>query len=144
MRGRMTVLQFLVILTVKSQIHHHSRLTLPLSTYSGYEGRRPDPNGRGCCERVGITACWIAASRILVFQKMGPLQHLHVALIDFKCGAEADGQTGQYVAALHEQEGLAVNFLMGQRAHSEPRFCGRIRHGSKLKSRLVCAETCVS
>lgn len=43
---------------------------------------------------------------------MGPLQHLHVALIDFKCGAESDGQTGQYVAALHEQKGLPINFLM--------------------------------
>lgn len=64
------------------------------------------------------TACWIATSDVLVLQKVGPLQHLHVALIDFKCGAEADGQAGQYVAALHEQEGLPVNFLVGQRTYS--------------------------
>lgn len=69
------------------------------------------------------TASRIATSDILVLQKVGPLQHLHVALIDFKCGAEADGQAGQYVAALHEQEGLPVNFLMGQRTYSEPRLC---------------------
>lgn len=70
MRGRMTVLQFLVILTVKSQIHHHSLLTLPLSTYSGYEGRWQDPNGRGHCVRFRgqrSTACCITTSDILVF-----------------------------------------------------------------------------
>lgn len=55
MRGRMTVLQFLVILTVKSQIHHHSLLTLPLSTYSGYEGRRQDPNGSVTAYAFGST-----------------------------------------------------------------------------------------
>lgn len=63
MRGRMTVLQFLVILTVKSPIHHRSLLTLPLSTYSGYEGRRQDPNGRGHCGRVRIDAALPAGSR---------------------------------------------------------------------------------
>lgn len=56
-----------------------------------------------------------ATSEILELQKMGPLQHLHVALIDFKCGAEADGQTGQHVAALHEQKGLPIYFLTGER-----------------------------
>lgn len=55
MRGRMTVLQFRVILTVKSQIHHHSLLTLPLSTYSGYEGRRQDPNGSVTAHALGST-----------------------------------------------------------------------------------------
>lgn len=55
MRGRMTVLQFLVILTVKSQIHHHRLLTLPLSTYSGYEGRRQDPNGSVTAYAFGST-----------------------------------------------------------------------------------------
>lgn len=71
---------------------------------------RPDQRG---------AACWITTSDVLVLQKVGPLQHLHVALIDFKCGAEADGQTGQYVAALHEQEGLPVDFLMGQRTYED-------------------------
>lgn len=64
MRGRMTVLQFLVILTVKSQIHYHSLLTLPLSTYSGYEGRRQDPNGRGHCVRYQINAALSAATQL--------------------------------------------------------------------------------
>lgn len=64
MRGRMTVLQFLVVLTVKSQIHHHSLLTLPLSTHSGYEGRRQDPNGRGHCVRYRIDAPLAAASQL--------------------------------------------------------------------------------
>lgn len=53
-------------------------------------------------------------SEILEFQKMGPLQHLHVALVDFKCGAQSDGETGQDVAALHEQKGLPINFLTGR------------------------------
>lgn len=35
-----------------------------------------------------------------------------MALIDLEGGAESDGQAGQNVAALHEKEGLAVDFLM--------------------------------
>lgn len=115
MRGRMTVLQFLVILTVKSQIHHHSLLALPLShiQWIWREVGRIQ-NGRGHCVRRQTqrsTACCSATSEILEFQKMGPLQHLHVALVDFKCGAESDRQTGQHVAALHEQKGLPIYFL---------------------------------
>lgn len=55
-----------------------------------------------------------AASDVLTFQKVGPLQHLHVSLVDFEGGAESDGQAGQHVAALHQEEGLPVNFLLGR------------------------------
>ena len=115
MRGRMTVLQFLVILTVKNQIHHHSLLTLPLNIqwiWKEAAGSKWKRSLRTLSEQRSAVCC-SATSQILVFQKMGPLQHLHVALVDFKCGAEADGQTGQYIAALHEQERLPINFLTG-------------------------------
>lgn len=54
-------------------------------------------------------------SEVFALQEVGPLQHLHVALVDFERGAESDGQTGQHVTALHQEEGLAINFLMGGR-----------------------------
>lgn len=56
MRGRMTVFQFLVILTVKvnstaAPAHPHSP-----STYSVYDGGWQDPDGRGHCMHVWVNA----------------------------------------------------------------------------------------
>lgn len=116
MRGRMTVLQLLVILTVKSQIHHQSSHSPSLYIqwiWGEAAGSKWKRSLRTLSDQRS-TVCCNTTSEILVFQKMGPLQHLHVALIDFKCGAEADGQTSQYITALHEQKGLPINFLTGR------------------------------
>ena len=44
---------------------------------------------------------------------MALLQHLDVVLVDFQGWAEADGQAGQHICALHEQQRLAIDFLGG-------------------------------
>lgn len=53
----------------------------------------------------------IVASDVFAFQEVGPLQHFDVTLVDFEGGAESDGQAGQHVAALHQEEGLPIDFL---------------------------------
>ena len=47
--------------------------------------------------------------------KMAALQQLDVILVDLERGAEADGQTGQHVCALHQQQGFTVYLLGGGR-----------------------------
>lgn len=42
------------------------------------------------------------------------LQRLHVVLVDFKRGAELYRQPRQHVVARHQQQGLAVDFLLGE------------------------------
>lgn len=54
-------------------------------------------------------------SEVFTLQEVGPLQHLDVALVDLERRAESDGQTGQHVAALHQEERLPVDFLVGGR-----------------------------
>lgn len=86
-------------------------------------------DGIGCCFPED-TACifWVDAaafccsgerqspspSEVVVLQEVGPLQHLHVALVDLEGGAESDRQAGQHVAALHQEEGLTIYFLLDQ------------------------------
>lgn len=54
-----------------------------------------------------------ATSEVVALQEVGSLQHLDVALVDLERRAEADGETGQHVAALHEEERLPVDLLVG-------------------------------
>lgn len=54
-------------------------------------------------------------SEVFALQEVGPLQHLDVALVDLERRAEADGQTGQHVAALHQEQRLPVNLLVKTR-----------------------------
>lgn len=73
--------------------------------------------GRGT---VACTFCWRqhhppGTSEVFALQEVGPLQDLDVALVDLEGGAEADGQTGQHVAALHQEEGLPVDLLVGRK-----------------------------
>lgn len=42
---------------------------------------------------------------------MALLEHLDVVLIDFQGWAKTNGQAGQHICPLHEQERLAINFL---------------------------------
>lgn len=62
--------------------------------------------------RVNMSAVLISPSDVFAFQEVGPLQHFDVALVDFEGGAKSDGQAGQHVAALHQEEGLPVDFLL--------------------------------
>lgn len=48
----------------------------------------------------------------VVLLKVCSLQNLYVTLIDLEGGAESDRQAGQDIVTLHEEEGLAVDFLM--------------------------------
>lgn len=50
-------------------------------------------------------------SEVLALQEVAPLQNLDVALVDLQRRAEADGEPGQHVAALHQEERLPVDFL---------------------------------
>lgn len=40
------------------------------------------------------------------------LQRLHMVLVDFECGAELYRQPRQHIIACHQQQGLAVDFLL--------------------------------
>lgn len=57
-------------------------------------------------------------SEVFTLQEVAPLQNLDVALVDLQRGAEADGETGQHVAALHEEERLPVDFLVVRRKNT--------------------------
>lgn len=66
----------------------------------------------------GLHACssqfvvLISPSDVFAFQEVGPLQHFDVTLVDFEGGAESDREAGQHVAALHQEEGFPINFLL--------------------------------
>lgn len=57
-------------------------------------------------------------SEVFTLQEVAPLQNLDVALVDLQRRAEADGETGQHVAALHQEERLTVNFLAVRRKNT--------------------------
>lgn len=59
--------------------------------------------------RVGVGGCLPLA---VVLLKVCSLQNLYVTLIDLEGGAESDRQAGQDIVTLHEEERLAVDFLM--------------------------------
>lgn len=55
-----------------------------------------------------------SASEVVALQEVAPLQHFDVALVDFERRAQSDGEAGQHVATLHEQQRLAVDLLWGR------------------------------
>lgn len=65
--------------------------------------------------RVSLWCGMRLSVNVAVLLKVAPLQHLDVMLVNFECGAESDRQTCQHVAALHQQEGLPVDFLQTNR-----------------------------
>lgn len=51
---------------------------------------------------AALSVCYVhPTSDVVIFQEVGPLQHLHMSLIDFEGRAESDRQASQNVAALH-------------------------------------------
>lgn len=60
--------------------------------------------GAGCCPLLLLRG---AALKVL------SLQRLHVVLVDLQRRAQLYGQSRQDVAARHQEQGLAVNFLSG-------------------------------
>lgn len=102
----------MVVLTVKAPSTAASPPpTHPLRVLSVGVGGREGAARTGGWTRHRPSVRQASSSEVVVLQEVGPLQHLHVALVDFQSGPEADGETGQYVAALHQEEGLPVNFL---------------------------------
>lgn len=105
MRGRMTVFQFLVILTVKAKSNTAFPTTHLLHIVDMKVGGRVQIEKDTACTFRSMQHClsvrWNTTSDIFVFQEVGPLQHLYMTLIDFECRAEPDRQTSQHVAALH-------------------------------------------
>lgn len=61
--------------------------------------------------RVSLRGSTRLRENVAVLLKVAPLQHLDVMLVYLEGGAESDRQACQHVAALHQEQGLPVNFL---------------------------------
>lgn len=64
-------------------------------------------------------------ANVAVLLKVASLQHLDVMLVNLEGGPESDRQTRQHIAALHQQQGLPVDFLRMNRGKGRVQDCNR-------------------
>lgn len=82
-----------------------------LSVLSPFSSRRSKAASLGSAVSVSLSGGARLRENAAVLLEVAPLQHLDVMLVYLEGGAESDGQACQYVAALHQEKRLPVDFL---------------------------------